>query len=155
MVTINWTSWWLEWLAQNLRYSMAKNHQKKEAGGACSLSLAFWKVGKTGGFESVGFCGIGIRKREGIQRWLLSWFLSHLKLVHKTLFGSSWWEREREGKGRREGLVNSISYHIIHAWVILNVIPMSFLCPSKNEVAFKITMWLKFNFNQSQVQLWF
>jgi hypothetical protein len=76
------------------------------------LSLAFWKVGKIGGFESVGFCGVGIRKREGIQRWLLSWFLSHLKLVHKTLF-SPLDERERGKREEREGLVNSIPYHIM------------------------------------------
>jgi hypothetical protein len=29
---------------------------------------------------------------------------------------------------------------------------MSYPCPSKNDVAFKITMWSKFNFDQSQAQ---
>jgi hypothetical protein len=39
--------------------------------------------------------------------------------------------------------------------VILNIILIFFLCPSKNDVAFKITMWSKFNFDQSQAQWWF
>jgi hypothetical protein len=39
--------------------------------------------------------------------------------------------------------------------VILYVVLMSFLCPSKNDLAFNIIISSKFNNNQSQIQRWF
>jgi len=40
-------------------------------------------------------------------------------------------------------------------WVIIEIHHVSILCSFKNEMTFKITIWLKFNSDQSQVKWWF
>jgi hypothetical protein len=47
-----------------------------------------------------------------------------------------------------EGDTLEIMHPLWYEGVILNVIPMSLLCSSKNNVAFKITIRSKFNFDQ-------